>query len=72
MDWQVYIPPPDALGREAVLRVHMKSVPVGPLVCISVLAQQMQHYTGAGEQLFVSILSPSFTRFVVRDYECGS
>lgn len=46
-DRQVVVPNPDVVGREKILNVHMKKVPVGPDVNVSVLARGTPGFSGA-------------------------
>jgi cell division protease FtsH len=46
-DRQVVVPNPDVKGREAILKVHTKKVPLSPDVDISVLARGTPGFSGA-------------------------
>ena len=46
-DRQVVVPTPDILGREKVLKVHMKKVPLGPDVDAKVIARGTPGFSGA-------------------------
>ncbi len=46
-DRQVVVPLPDILGREKILRVHMKKTPMGPDVNLVVLAKGTPGFSGA-------------------------
>ena len=46
-DRQVVVPNPDITGREKILQVHMKKVPVGPDVNVSVIARGTPGFSGA-------------------------
>ncbi len=46
-DRQVYVPLPDIRGREAILKVHMRKVPVADDVDVSVLARATPGFSGA-------------------------
>lgn len=46
-DRQVVVPNPDIVGREKILSVHMKKVPIGPDVNITVLARGTPGFSGA-------------------------
>ena len=46
-DRQVVVPRPDIIGREKILKVHMKKVPVAPDVDIKVLARGTPGFSGA-------------------------
>jgi cell division protease FtsH len=46
-DRRVVVPRPDVKGREGILRVHTRKVPVGPDVDISVLARGTPGFAGA-------------------------
>lgn len=46
-DRQVVVPTPDVVGREKILKVHMKKVPIGPDVNVSVLARGTPGFSGA-------------------------
>jgi len=46
-DRQVVVPPPDVKGREKILQVHTKKVPLAPDVNLSVLAKSTPGFTGA-------------------------
>ncbi len=43
----LFIPPPDVIAREQVLRVHMKGRPLSKDVEFKALAQQTEHWSGA-------------------------
>jgi cell division protease FtsH len=46
-DREVTLDPPDRVGREAILRIHSKGIPLGPDVDLMALAQQTPGMTGA-------------------------
>jgi len=46
-DRQVVVPLPDILGREKILKVHMKKTPVGPDVNRTILAKGTPGFSGA-------------------------
>ncbi len=46
-DRQVVVPNPDVIGREKILRVHMKNVPLAPDVDAKVLARGTPGFSGA-------------------------
>jgi cell division protease FtsH len=46
-DRQVVVPNPDVTGREKILRVHMKKVPLGPDVDARVIARGTPGFSGA-------------------------
>jgi cell division protease FtsH len=46
-DRQVLVSPPDLVGREAILRVHTRSKPLGPDVDLGLIARQTAGLTGA-------------------------
>ena len=46
-DRQVVVPPPDVKGREKILEVHTKKVPLAPDVDLAVLAKSTPGFTGA-------------------------
>jgi len=46
-DRQVYVPLPDIRGREAILKVHMRKVPVGDDVEPSIIARGTPGFSGA-------------------------
>jgi cell division protease FtsH len=46
-DRQVVVPNPDILGREKILKVHMRKVPVGPDVEAKVIARGTPGFSGA-------------------------
>jgi len=46
-DRQIVVPNPDVLGREKILRVHMKKVPVAPDVDARVIARGTPGFSGA-------------------------
>ena len=46
-DRQVHLPPPDARGREAVLRVHARGKPLDPSLDLSDLARATTGFSGA-------------------------
>eukprot|EP00775_Hariotina_reticulata_P006468 gene6468-6696_t len=47
LDVLLYIPPPDAAGREAILRLHTRGMPLADDVDLAALAMSCQWYTGA-------------------------
>jgi len=46
-DRQVAVPNPDVIGREKILRVHMRKVPLGPDVDAKVIARGTPGFSGA-------------------------
>ncbi|MGH7011066.1 MAG: ATP-dependent zinc metalloprotease FtsH, partial [Caulobacteraceae bacterium] len=46
-DRQVVVPNPDVLGREKILRVHMRNVPLGSDVNVKVIARGTPGFSGA-------------------------
>ena len=46
-DRQIVVPNPDVLGREKILRVHMKKVPVAPDVDAKIIARGTPGFSGA-------------------------
>src|SRR5690242_512416 len=46
-DRQVFVSPPDVAGREAILKVHTRSKPLGPDVDLPLVARQTSGLTGA-------------------------
>ncbi len=46
-DRQVVVPNPDVLGREQILRVHMRKVPLAPDVDAKVIARGTPGFSGA-------------------------
>ena len=46
-DRQVIVPPPDVKGREAILKVHVKDIPVSDEVELSKIARGTPGFTGA-------------------------
>ncbi|NBT40731.1 MAG: ATP-dependent metallopeptidase FtsH/Yme1/Tma family protein [Alphaproteobacteria bacterium] len=46
-DRQVVVPNPDVLGREQILKVHAKKVPLGPDVELKILARGTPGFSGA-------------------------
>ena len=46
-DRQVVVPNPDILGREKILKVHMKKVPLAPDVNARVIARGTPGFSGA-------------------------
>jgi cell division protease FtsH len=46
-DRQVFVTPPDVSGREAILKVHTRSKPLGPDVDLPLVARQTSGLTGA-------------------------
>jgi len=46
-DRRVVVPLPDIVGREAILRVHCREVPLSPVVDISVIARSTPGFSGA-------------------------
>lgn len=47
LDVLLYVPPPDAAGREAILRLHTRQMPLADDVDLAALAMSCQWYTGA-------------------------
>ena len=50
-DRQVVVPNPDILGREQILKVHMRKVPLAPNVDPRVIARGTPGFSGADRQL---------------------
>jgi cell division protease FtsH len=46
-DRQVFVSPPDVAGREAIMKVHTKSKPLGDDIDLALLARQCSGLTGA-------------------------
>src|SRR3546814_12076040 len=46
-DRQIVVPNPDILGREKILKVHMRKVPLGPDVEARVIARGTPGFSGA-------------------------
>jgi cell division protease FtsH len=46
-DRQIFVSPPDVVGREAILKVHTRDKPLGEDVALGVLARQTAGLTGA-------------------------
>jgi cell division protease FtsH len=46
-DRQIVVPNPDVIGREKILRVHVRKVPLGPDVDLKVLARGTPGFSGA-------------------------
>ena len=46
-DRSLYIPPPDAAAREAILLVHTRATPLAPDVDLAALAARCVGYSGA-------------------------
>ncbi|WP_255592258.1 ATP-dependent zinc metalloprotease FtsH [Thermosulfurimonas sp. F29] len=46
-DRRVEVPPPDLRGREAILRVHARRIPLAPDVDLAVVAKSTPGFTGA-------------------------
>src|SRR6476661_5189540 len=46
-DRQIFVSPPDVAGREAILKVHTKTKPLGPDVDLPLVARQTSGLTGA-------------------------
>jgi cell division protease FtsH len=46
-DRQIMVPNPDVVGREKILRVHVRKVPLGPDVDLKVLARGTPGFSGA-------------------------
>ena len=46
-DRQIFVSPPDVAGREAILKVHTRSKPLGPTSTSTMLARQTAGLTGA-------------------------
>src|SRR3978361_1190736 len=46
-DRQIVVPNPDVVGREKILRVHMKKVPLAPDVDPKVIARGTPGFSGA-------------------------
>jgi cell division protease FtsH len=53
-DRQVVVPLPDILGREKILKVHMRKVPLGPNVDARVIARGTPGFSGADLQNLVN------------------
>ena len=47
LDVHLYVPPPDAAGRAAVLRIHTRAMALAPDVDLAALAAASDGYTGA-------------------------
>lgn len=46
-DRRVYVPIPDVRGREEILKIHTKGIPLGPDVDLKAIAQSTPGFTGA-------------------------
>lgn len=46
-DRRVYVPIPDVKGREEILKIHTKGIPLGPDVDLKAIAQSTPGFTGA-------------------------
>jgi cell division protease FtsH len=46
-DRQVVVPNPDIIGREKILKVHMRNVPMAPNVDLKVIARGTPGFSGA-------------------------
>ncbi len=46
-DRRVYVPIPDVRGREEILKIHAKGIPLGPDVDLKAIAQSTPGFTGA-------------------------
>jgi len=46
-DRRVYVPIPDVKGREEILKIHTRKIPLGPDVDLKVIAQSTPGFTGA-------------------------
>lgn len=67
-DRQVVVPNPDVLGREKILHVHMRKVPLGPDVDAKVLARGTPGFSGADLANLVNeaaLLAARYSRRVV-------
>ena len=47
IDRKVYVPPPDAASREAILRLEMRKMPVCATVCLAELVAATAGFSGA-------------------------
>ncbi len=52
-DRLIYVPPPSADGREKILKVHTKNVPLGPDVDLRKLARMTENFSGADLEALV-------------------
>ncbi|RDD63750.1 ATP-dependent zinc metalloprotease FtsH [Ferruginivarius sediminum] len=73
-DRQVVVPNPDVLGREQILRVHVRKVPLSPDVDLKVIARGTPGFSGADLANLVneaSLIAARATKRVVtqRDFE---
>ncbi|MDI6850647.1 MAG: ATP-dependent zinc metalloprotease FtsH [bacterium] len=46
-DRRIYVPIPDVKGREEILKIHSRKIPLGPDVDLKVIAQSTPGFTGA-------------------------
>jgi cell division protease FtsH len=75
-DRQVLVDKPDVKGREAILRIHIKGVKVGPDVDLKVIAQRTAGFAGADLANLVNeaaLLAARFDKVEVdrRDFEAA-
>jgi cell division protease FtsH len=75
-DRQVLVDKPDVKGREAILRIHIKGVKVGPDVDLKVIAQRTAGFAGADLANLVNeaaLLAARFDKLEVdrRDFEAA-
>ncbi|HIJ38857.1 MAG TPA: ATP-dependent metallopeptidase FtsH/Yme1/Tma family protein [Rhodospirillaceae bacterium] len=74
-DRQVVVPNPDVLGREKILKVHMRKVPLGPDVEAKVIARGTPGFSGADLANLVNeaaLLAARFGKRVVTMQELES
>ena len=51
LERRIYVPPPDATGREAMLRIHTAGLKLAGDVDLAELADKLEGYSGADVQL---------------------
>jgi len=50
-DRRIMVPAPDVVGREAILKVHTKNVPMAPDVDLEVIAKGTPGFVGAAHTI---------------------
>jgi SpoVK/Ycf46/Vps4 family AAA+-type ATPase len=79
LDVHLYVPPPDAAGRAAVLRIHTRGMALSPEVDLAELAVASDGYTGAelagvcveAAQVAVRARGPDVQRVEQADFEAA-
>ena len=51
LERRIYVPPPDATGREAMLKIHTTGLKLAADVNLATLADRLEGYSGADVQL---------------------